>query len=24
MLHILCERGSTCVCDLIDEIQMPR
>ncbi|MCG8397504.1 metalloregulator ArsR/SmtB family transcription factor [Bacillus atrophaeus] len=22
LLHILCERGSTCVCDLIDEIQM--
>ncbi|BCE05323.1 MULTISPECIES: ArsR/SmtB family transcription factor [Bacillus] len=24
LLHILCKRGSTCVCDLIDEIQMPQ
>ncbi|WP_437132184.1 ArsR/SmtB family transcription factor [Bacillus atrophaeus] len=24
LLHILCERGSTCVCYLIDEIQMPQ
>ncbi|WP_338443807.1 metalloregulator ArsR/SmtB family transcription factor [Bacillus spizizenii] len=24
LLYILCERGSACVCDLIDEIQMPQ
>ncbi|MEC1262080.1 metalloregulator ArsR/SmtB family transcription factor [Bacillus swezeyi] len=24
ILHILCERGSTCVCDLIEDIQMPQ
>ncbi|WP_326969224.1 metalloregulator ArsR/SmtB family transcription factor [Bacillus atrophaeus] len=24
LLHILCERGSTCVCDLVEDMQMPQ